>query len=170
VNNAAISPSIALPDLTSDIWDRVFAINVRAPFLAMRELISALSGGGAVVNISSVHAVSTSSRMTAYASSKAALLGLTRAAALELAPHGVRVNAVLPGAVESQMLEGGLKRNGDPQVGRATLIERTPLGRIGDPAQIAEAVFFLADSKLSGFVTGQILVVDGGATARLSTE
>lgn len=170
INNAGISPNLELKLLTTADWDDVFAVNVRGAFIAIRELLPALSGGGAVVNISSVHAIATTSRMAAYASSKAALVGLTRAAALELASVDVRVNAILPGAIASEMLDAGFGRDSNPERARATLIGRTPLGRVGNPADVAEAVLFVADGQRSGFVTGQVLVVDGGATTRLATE
>ena len=126
---------------------------------------------GAVVNVASVHAIATSAGLAAYAASKGAVVALTRAAALELAPEGIRVNAVLPGAIDTQMLRDGLSRGGpDIDAGMAALAERTPLGRIGRPQDVAEAVLFLADASRSSFITGQTLVVDGGATARLSTE
>ncbi len=94
--------------------------------------------------------------------------------ALEFAPDGIRVNAVLPGAVDTEMLRGGLGRghlgaeSADEQLG--ALGARTPLGRVGEPREIAEAILFLADADRSSFMTGQALIVDGGATARLSTE
>ena len=95
------------------------------------------------------------------------LVALTRAAALELAADGVRVNAVLPGAVDTEALREGLSRRRDAE---AILISRTPLGRIGRPEEVAEAILFLADADRSSFITGQSLVVDGGALAQLSTE
>jgi glucose 1-dehydrogenase len=125
------------------------------------------------VNVSSVHAVATSPNVTAYAASKGALLALTRAAAIEMAPFGVRVNAVLPGAVDTPMLRAGVLRedpDADVEVALKQLAERTPLRLVGDPSDIAEGILFLADGGRSRFVTGQVLVIDGGATACLSTE
>ncbi len=151
-------------------WDTTMAVNVRAAYLGMTALRDVLGrNAGAVVNISSVHAVATSKGVSAYAASKGALTALTRAAALELAPR-VRVNAVAPGAVESAMLRAGLSREGRGDAARAELVARTPLGRVGDPRDIAEAVAFLLDGARSSFITGQQLVVDGGATAILGTE
>jgi NAD(P)-dependent dehydrogenase (short-subunit alcohol dehydrogenase family) len=94
-------------------------------------------------------------------------MAFTRSAAVELAESSIRVNAVLPGAVESPALRAGLSRS--PEA-RDTLIARTPLKRIGRPDEVAEAILFLADNDRSSFMTGQSLVVDGGALARLSTE
>jgi len=151
-------------------WDTTMAVNVRAAQLAMTALREPLERtAGAVVNVSSVHAVATSRGIAAYVASKGALTALTRAAALELAPR-VRVNAVAPGAVESAMLRAGLDREGRADAARAELVARTPLGRVGDPRDVAEAVAFLLDGARSSFITGQQLVVDGGATAMLGTE
>jgi glucose 1-dehydrogenase len=170
VNNAALQHGRPLLETSVREWDSVLAVNLRAPFCAIKLAAERLSAtGGSVVNVSSVHAVATSPNVAPYAASKAGLEGLTRAAALELAPRSIRVNAVVPGAVETRALRRGLERMeaGD---GERSLLERTPLRRIGAPAEIAEAIAFLLDGERSGFMTGQTLVVDGGALARLSTE
>jgi NAD(P)-dependent dehydrogenase (short-subunit alcohol dehydrogenase family) len=151
-------------------WETTMNVNLRAAHIAMTALREPLERtAGAVVNISSVHAIATSRGLAAYAASKGALTALTRAAALEYAPR-VRVNAIAPGAVESAMLRAGLERDGRPEEARAELVARTPLGRVGDPRDIAEAAAFLLDGARSSFITGQQLVVDGGATSILGTE
>lgn len=174
INNAAINMVRRLVDTTLDEWDEVMGVNVRAAQQAMRCLCPLLTGhDAAIVNISSVHALATSPEMSTYAASKGALLALTRAAALELAERRIRVNAVVPGAVDTPMLRLGLGRGTagvTEEQALAELARRTPLGRIGRPEDIAEVVLFLADGERSGFVTGQAVVADGGATARLSTE
>jgi NAD(P)-dependent dehydrogenase (short-subunit alcohol dehydrogenase family) len=123
---------------------------------------------------SSVHAVATSANIAAYAASKGGLLALTRAMAIEFAPDDIRVNAVLPGAVDTPMLRAGLGRghvgHGDIQERLDNLAAKTVNGRIGTPEEIAHAIYFLADNTQSSFMTGQALIVDGGATCRLSTE
>jgi NAD(P)-dependent dehydrogenase (short-subunit alcohol dehydrogenase family) len=168
INNAAIQLFKPLADTTPDEWDEISAVNVRAAFVCVRALLPQLSAaGGAIVNVSSVHAHATSAGAAAYATSKGALMAFTRSAAVELAESSIRVNAVLPGAVESPALRAGLSRS--PEA-RDTLIARTPLKRIGRPDEVAEAILFLADNDRSSFMTGQSLVVDGGALARLSTE
>jgi len=168
VNNAATQATGTVLTTDPDTWDRSFAVNVRAPYLAIRAAHEALrKRTGAVVNVASVHAVATSAGRAAYAASKSALVGLTRAAALELADDGVRVNAVLPGAIDTPMLRAGLKA-ADVQLG--DLERRTPLRRVGNPNDVAQAVSFLIDSHRAAFITGQMLVVDGGALARLATE
>ena len=127
-----------------------------------------------MVNVSSVHAVATSVNIATYAASKGGLLALTRAMAIEFAPDNIRVNAILPGAVDTPMLRSGLQRGhlaGSEITDRLdNLARKTVNGRIGEPREIAHAIYFLADSTQSSFMTGQALVVDGGATARLSTE
>lgn len=174
INMAAVQVVKPLVETTAAEWDRVMAVNLRGPFLAMKSLVDLLSGhGAAVVNVSSVHAQATSREIAAYAASKGGLMALTRAAALEFAEQGIRVNALLPGAVRTSMLDAGLSGRGAQAdlVGKlASLAAQTPLQRIGQPAEIARAVRFLADSEQSSFMTGQALVVDGGALARLSTE
>jgi glucose 1-dehydrogenase len=131
VNNAAVQVAKPLIETTVEEWDAVMAANLRSVFLAVKLAYPLLkTNGGAVVNVSSVHAIQTSANIAAYAASKGGLLALTRAMAIEFAPDNIRVNAILPGAVDTPMLRAGLGRG---HVG------------VGD-------------------------VVDGGATARLSTE
>jgi NAD(P)-dependent dehydrogenase (short-subunit alcohol dehydrogenase family) len=171
VNNAAVQWFKTLDDTSVADWDAVSEVNLRGPFACLRATIAQLRASrGAVVNVSSVHALATSASIAAYAAAKGGLLAFTRAAALELAPSGVRVNAVLPGAVETPALRDGLGRRGDAAETERTLVARTPLGRIGRPEEIAQAIAFLADGSRSGFITGQGLVADGGALARLGTE
>jgi len=175
VNNAAVQIAKPLVETTSDEWDAVMASNLRSVFLAVKLAHPLLAvGGGAIVNVSSVHAIQTSTNIAAYAASKGGLLALTRAMAIEFAPDNIRVNAILPGAVDTPMLRAGLGRGhagrGDLQERLENLARRTVNGRVGKPEEIASAIYFLADSEQSSFMTGQALVVDGGATARLSTE
>lgn len=175
VNNAAVQICKAAVETTIDDWDLTMAVNLRAAFWLAREAVPWLKRhGGAIVNVASVHSIATARNIAAYAASKAGLVGFTRALALELAADGIRVNAVVPGAVDSPMLESGLSRGhaggGALEEKKAELASRTPAGRLGRPEDIAETIVFLADHDRSGFVTGQALVVDGGATAHLSTE
>lgn len=168
VNNAAVQHFKPLLETTVDEWDSVHAQNLRGAFVCMKALHDRLAKSrGAIVNVSSVHAVATSEDIGAYAASKGGLVALTRAAALEFASDGIRVNAVLPGAIDTPALRQGFARRADAE---RTLIDRTPLKRLGQPSDIAEAIGFLIDSERSSFVTGQTFVIDGGALARLSTE
>lgn len=176
VNNAALQIAKPLLDTSVEEWDAVMASNLRSVFLSAKlayPLFKA-AGGGAIVNVSSVHAVQTSANIAAYAASKGGLLALTRAMAIEFAPDNIRVNAILPGAVDTPMLRAGLGRG---HAGGANIQERldnlarkTVSGRVGRPEEIAHAIYFLADEVQSSFMTGQAMIVDGGATARLSTE
>jgi NAD(P)-dependent dehydrogenase (short-subunit alcohol dehydrogenase family) len=172
VNNAAVTLPKPLVETSDEEWATVLATNAAAPFVAMREAVASLRAGGAIVNVSSVHALATSSGAAAYAASKGALVAMTRAAAIELGPQGIRVNAVVPGAVDTAMLRGDVAARGDSggEERLADIARRTPLGRIGRPEEIASAIVFLADSDRSSFITGQTLVVDGGVLARLSSE
>ncbi len=175
VNNAAFQLCKPIAETTMEEWDTVMAANVRSVFFMVRDLYPLLKRHrGSIVNVSSVHAVATSVHIAAYAASKGALLALTRAMALEFGPDQVRVNAILPGAVNTPMLHAGLKRG--HVAGRSLtdllrgLGHKHVLGRVGRPEEIGQAILFLADNRQSSFMTGQAIIVDGGATARLSTE
>ena len=175
VNNAAIQIAKPLIETTLEEWDRLMDINLRAVFYSVQQaypLLKAVSG--AIVNVSSVHAVATSADIASYAASKGALMALTRAMAIEFAVDDVRVNAILPGAVDTPMLEAGLSRGhvsgGSIEDRKADLASKHVIGRVGTPAEIASAILFLADNDQASFMTGHPLIVDGGATIRLSTE
>jgi glucose 1-dehydrogenase len=176
INNAAVQITKPLIETTVAEWDRVLNANLRSVFLSVKMLYSVLKAenGGAIVNVSSVHAVATSKNISAYAASKGGMLALTRALAIELAPDNIRVNSVLPGAVDTPMLKAGLNRDhagsGTPAERLENLARKTVSGKIGKPEEIARAIYFLADQDESSFITGQPIVIDGGATARLSTE
>jgi glucose 1-dehydrogenase len=176
VNNAAVQVAKPLVETTVEEWDAVMASNLRSVFLFVKlaHPLMKAAEGAAIVNVSSVHAIQTSANIAAYAASKGGLLALTRAMAIEFAPDNIRVNAILPGAVDTPMLRAGLGRGhagqGDIQERLDNLARKTVNGKVGKPEEIARAIYFLADNEQSSFMTGQALVVDGGATARLSTE
>jgi len=172
VHNAAVQPCSPITETSLAEWNNVLAVNLTAAFLGTRYLVPLLQGrDAAIVHVSSVHAMATSAGMAAYVASKGGLLAFTRAAALELAEKKVRVNAILPGAVDTPMLEAGLKRGtGGQDAARAKLVSGTPLQRLGEPEEIAKAVSFLLDQGKSSFITGQALTVDGGVLARLASE
>jgi NAD(P)-dependent dehydrogenase (short-subunit alcohol dehydrogenase family) len=175
VNNAGLQICKPILKTTTEDWDATMVSNVRSAFLAVRQAYPMLKKAkGSIVNVSSVHAVATSPGVAAYAASKGALLALTRAMALEFGRDGVRVNAILPGAVETPMLHAGLSRGHIKGSSLDELVRglgnKHVLGRVGQPEEIAQAILFLADNNLSSFMTGQAVIVDGGATARLSTE
>ena len=176
INNAAVQVAKPLVDTTVEEWDSVMASNLRSVFLFVKlaHPLMKAAGSGAIVNVASVHAVQSSINIAAYAASKGGMLALTRAMAIEFAPDNIRANAILPGAVDTPMLRAGLGRGhvgqGDMQERLDNLARRTVNGRVGTPEEIAHAIYFLADNEQSSFMTGQAMIVDGGATARLSTE
>lgn len=175
VNNAALQICKSIVDTSIEEWDTVFATNVRAAFLCSKNAYPLLQkNGGAIVNVSSVHAIATSNNIGAYTASKGALLSFTRAAAIEFGRDNIRVNAVLPGAIDTPMLREGLVRDNclpnDQELLLKNLSEKNIIKRIGKSEDIAKAIYFLADNNFSSFVTGQGLIVDGGALCRLSTE
>jgi len=174
VNNAAMQVNKPIVE-TSDIdWEQIINTNVRSAFQCIRDAHPLLKAArGAVVNVASVHAIATSMNVAVYAISKGALVALTRSAALELAADGVRCNAVLPGAIDTKMLRDGLDRRPNPDGAEGNLrvlAQRTPLGFVASAEDIAPSIIHLADNEQSKYTTGQMLVVDGGATIRLSTE
>ena len=173
VNNAAIQISKPILETSVAEWDDVMASNLRSVYLTAKHGFELLRAArGSIVSVSSVHALATSAGIAAYAASKGGLLALTRAMAIEFGREGVRVNAVLPGEVDTPMLRESLGRleGGTLEHKLRALGVRSPIGRIGRPEEIAEAILLLADGERSSFLTGQGLTVDGGAIAQLSTE
>jgi glucose 1-dehydrogenase len=168
VNNAALQLFKPLADTGTDEWDELQRVNLRAPWLCLKSLLPQLTASrGAVVNVASVHAFATSLSIGAYATTKGGLVAFTRAAALEFAERGIRVNAVVPGAIDTPALRAGFARRADAEAG---LIAQTPLRRLGSPRDVAALVAFLIDSSQSGFITGASISVDGGVLAKLSSE
>jgi 2-keto-3-deoxy-L-fuconate dehydrogenase len=171
VHNAAAQPIAGAGETSLDDWVEALRVNVIAVdalVAGTRESLAA--SDGSVVVISSAHARATTGGVTAYATTKAALEGWVRSAALDLGP-GIRVNAVAPGAIDTAKLREGFARWGEESAEERKVIlrQRTALRRIGDPSEVAGAVSFLIGDD-ARFVTGAVLVVDGGATARLGSE
>lgn len=169
VNNSGIGAprSPDTPDGISLVdWDRVYAVNVRGALQCARACLPAMLDGkrGSIVNIASIRGVTAARGLAAYSSSKGGMIALTQEMALEYARRGVRVNAISPGFVESEMLLGYISRQPNPDAARGLLESTAAMNRIGTPAEIAEAVVFLASDDAS-FVTGANLIVDGGNMA-----
>ena len=145
-------------------WDRIVAVNLRGTWLAMRAELPALlaSGGGAIVNVASTLGLRGSPNASPYSASKHGVIGLTRTAALEYAPHGVRVNAVCPGAIDTPMMDETFARF--PGF-REMLIGFVPTGRMGTATEVANAIAWLL-SDAASFVTGEALTVEGGLLSR----
>lgn len=164
-NNAGIEGEQApTADCTTDNWNRTIAINLTGIFLCMREEIPRMlaNGGGVIVNNSSVAGLVGFPGIPAYTASKHGILGLTRTAALEYATQGIRVNAVCPGVIDTEMITRFT--HGDAAVADQ-LLETEPVARLGAPGEVADAVVWLCSERAS-FVTGHALAVDGGFVAR----
>ena len=168
VNNSGIgapgSPNTAMT-VALDDWDRVLAVNLRGALQMSRACLpDMLDRGGSIVNVASIRGVTAARGLAAYCASKGGLIALTQQMALEYARRGVRVNAVSPGFVESEMFAGYISRQPDPEAARAQFSGAAALGRTGRPDEIAEVVAFLASDE-AAFVTGANLVADGGNLA-----
>lgn len=163
VNNAGVADHRLAADVDDDSWNRVIEINLSAVFALTRGLIEPLaaSGGGAIVNISSVMGIGATAGLAPYSASKAGLQHLTRSLALELGPRGIRVNAVAPGFIHTGMFEE------HPQERRDAIRAAQPIGRLGRIEEVAAAVCFLLGEG-AGFVTGHTLAVDGGLSCQLA--
>ena len=165
VNNAGIYPPTGpIAEVSDDFVTKMLDLNVRAQYSASREAVNYMSSGGSIVNISSIAALRGGASITAYSTSKAAVIGLTKAFANELGPKKIRVNAIAPGIIDTEGLaeQGAALKEGGIDVYAA--IAANPLRISGDPDYIARATLFLA-SDLAEFITGHLLVVDGGSTA-----
>ena len=161
VNNAGIAIFKPILDVTYEDWQRVMAVNLTGPFLCTQAAAPLMrdSGGGAIVNITSISGLRASTLRTAYGTSKAGLAHLTHQQAIELASLGIRVNAVAPGPVDTAMA----KAVHTPEI-RAAYHAAIPLNRYGLESELAEAIFFLCSERAS-YITGQTIAVDGGFEA-----
>jgi glucose 1-dehydrogenase len=163
VNNAGIFKAAAFLDITEADWDAVIAVNVKGSFLVgqavARELAKA--GGGAIVNMSSVNGTLAIPSIASYNASKGAINQLTRVMALALADQGVRVNAVAPGTIATELARSAVLTSDEA---KQRIMSRTPMKRLGEPAEIASVVAFLL-SDAASYMTGEIVVVDGGRMA-----
>jgi NAD(P)-dependent dehydrogenase (short-subunit alcohol dehydrogenase family) len=161
VANAGIIPEADLPTATAALWDRTMAVDARGMFLSCKFAAAAMlkTGGGAIVCLSSVSGFVGQKGQVVYGPAKFAASGLTKHLAVELAAQGIRVNAVAPGTINTAAV-----RRMDP-AGIAAGVAKHPMGRIGEPAEVANAILFLASDEAS-FITGAILPVDGGFLAQ----
>jgi len=171
VNNAAIQPYGTVETMSETDWDRVMAINVKGIYLTSHYAIPLMrrSGGGAIVNVASVQGIACQTNVAAYVASKGAVLALTRAMALDHAKHGIRVNCIVPGSIDTPMLRFAASQN----AGKSTedqIIEKWgfahPIGRVGQPEEVGAMVAFLCSSK-AGFCTGGEYKIDGGLLAKI---
>jgi NAD(P)-dependent dehydrogenase (short-subunit alcohol dehydrogenase family) len=166
-NNAGVELVKLLTDTSEDDWNRVIDINLKGPFLVAKHVLPHMirRKRGAIINTASQLGIVGAENFTAYCASKGGLILLTKAMALEYAHHGIRVNCICPGAVETPMLEREVNLDKRPNEAKMRFISKHPLGRLGSAEEIANAALFLASDKAS-FVTGEALVVDGGYVAQ----
>ena len=163
VNNAGIVKAAPFLDVTEDDFDAVIRVNLKGAFLVAqavaREMVK--TGGGSVINMSSVNAVMAIPSIASYNMSKGAINQLTRVMALALADHGIRVNAVAPGTIATELAAKAVLTSEDA---KARILSRTPMKRLGTPEEIADVVAYLA-SDASSYLTGEIITADGGRMA-----
>lgn len=169
VNNAGISGANKPPhELTEEEWDRVQQVNVKGVFFCTKHTIPSMrrAGGGSIVNLSSIYGLVGAPDAPPYHASKAAVTLMSKVDALFYAGDGIRVNSVHPGFVWTPMVEHHLRESGvDPEEGKEQLVALHPLGRLGEPDEVAYGILYLASDE-SSFVTGSELLIDGGYTAR----
>lgn len=158
VNNAGVRALAPVQDMPRAEFQRVLDINLIGPLLGIQAVVPHMLRGSSIINVSSLNGLASTANSAAYSTSKFGLRGLTKSAALDLGPLGIRVNAILPGVIRTPMIENVLEGREEQ------LASGLPLGRIGEPADIASAALFLASDD-SLWVSGQDFVIDGGQTA-----
>ncbi|MBI1778147.1 MAG: glucose 1-dehydrogenase [Proteobacteria bacterium] len=168
VNNAALNLVKTAAASSEADWDRVMGVNLKGAWLAAKHAVPHLArrGGGSIINLASAHGTRTEPDKFPYNVSKAGMLGLTVALAVELGPHKIRVNSIVPGMVRSVFTEGYIKTFKDPEEAWRRILGEHPMGRIAEPKDIADCALFLA-SDLSGYISGTHIHVDGGREAQL---
>jgi NAD(P)-dependent dehydrogenase (short-subunit alcohol dehydrogenase family) len=166
VANAGIIPLASVVEATVDDWDEVMAIDGRGMFLTCKYAIEQMlsNGGGSIVCLSSISGVAGQARQSTYGPAKFVATGLTKHLAVEWAKHGIRVNAVAPGTIDTERVKRFPEEPGGPEYLEAIKAAH-PMGRLGEPSEVAEVILFLASDKAS-FITGAILPVDGGFLAQ----
>jgi NAD(P)-dependent dehydrogenase (short-subunit alcohol dehydrogenase family) len=167
VNNAGVNANYDATTMTEAEWEQFFGVDLKASWLTVKHVAPHMKRGGrgSIVNISSIHGFVTLEGFFPYAAAKSGLVGLTRSLALDLGAHGVRVNVVCPGFTRTRLVQESIDRNDDRAAAEQAMVAGVALGRIGEPAEVANVVRFLASDE-SSYVTGASLLVDGGLTAR----
>jgi NAD(P)-dependent dehydrogenase (short-subunit alcohol dehydrogenase family) len=166
VNNAGIAPAAPVESMDVEVWDQLMACNVRSMFLVSKHAIPALrETKGCIINLGSTFGTVGAAGSAGYAVTKAAAMNFSKSLALELAPDGIRVNALCPGGTNTEFLHEWFESTGDAEGTEQWLVDHHPMGRLGTPVEQARAALFLASDDAS-FVTGHSMLVDGGYTAQ----
>jgi NAD(P)-dependent dehydrogenase (short-subunit alcohol dehydrogenase family) len=170
VNNAGVNAYFDATEMTEAEWDRVFAVDLKGAWLCAKHALRAMkrAGRGSIVNIASIHATLTMAGMFPYAAAKSGIVGLTRSLALDYAPMGIRVNAVLPGWTRTRLVEEWFAMQPDPAEAERHVLGVHPLRRIATPAEIANLVAFVASDEASA-ITGAALAADCGLGVQFAT-
>lgn len=170
VNNAGVNAYFDATEMTEAEWDRVFAVDLKGAWLCAKHALRPMkqAGRGSIVNIASIHSTLTMAGMFPYAAAKSGIVGLTRSLALDYAPMGIRVNAVLPGWTRTRLVEEWFAMQADPAAAEAHVLAAHPLRRIATPAEVANLVAFVASDEASA-ITGASLPIDGGLGIRFAT-
>lgn len=165
VNNAGVVIPGTVESTSDEALELMLSVNVKGPFYMARAAVPALraSGGGVIVNTGSVAAIKGHTDRAAYAATKGAVVALTRSMAADYVSEGIRVNCVCPGTTLTPALEDKIRRSSDPVAAEAEFVGRQPLGRLGRPVEIANAIAYAASSE-AAFMTGSVVVIDGGMT------
>lgn len=168
VNNAGFMFEKNIEEMREEDWDMMMIVNMRAPVFLAKAVLDQMraKGGGSIINIGSIEGIGANPGHTAYCGSKAAVHGFSRALAVDLGIDGIRCNAIAPGWINSDLSNDYINVQTDPESAWKELYKMHPIGRTGEPKDIGNMVVFLASDD-SGFVTGQVFVVDGGRTAKL---
>lgn len=167
VNNAAVQIEKELVETTEADLDRIIATNVKGVFFGCKHAVRAMTAtGGVIVNLASVLSFVADGLLAAYCATKGAVLGITRATAVQYGQYGIRCNAICPGDVDTPLLRAYVDAGDDPEGRLREVASKSPLGRVADPKEIARSVVYLSSDD-SSFMSGQTLVVDGGLMALL---
>lgn len=162
-NNAGVESMGSILEITEENWDKVMSINLKGVFLCSKHSVPKMveNGGGVIINIASVLGLIGSKGEAAYCASKGGIISLTRAMALDFAPHNIRVNCICPGSVLTPTFKRVMTSLGDYKAAFQRNLDKIPLQRIAEPEEIAYAALYLASEKAS-YITGSVLVIDGG--------
>ncbi|HEY5738594.1 MAG TPA: SDR family oxidoreductase [Gammaproteobacteria bacterium] len=167
VNNAGFMFETSLSALALDDWNRMLAVNLTAPVFVTQALLPKLrDSGGSIVNIGSIEGLAANPGHIAYCATKGGVHALTRAMAVDLGAQGIRVNAIAPGWIRSELSDNYINAQADPDAAWEDLHRMHPVGRVGEPADVGQLAVYLAGDH-AAFVTGQVIVIDGGRTSKL---